>query len=510
MNRTKNATRNVFFGMMLKVYQIIVPFLMRTAMIYIMGVEYLGLNSLFTSVLQVLNMAELGVGSAMIYSIYKPIADNNEQEICALLRLYRRYYRIIGLVIGAIGLCLTPIIPRLINGTVPDNLNVYILYLLNLSATVITYWLFAYKASLLQAHQRNDIASKVMIITNTIQYSVQFLVLWLTKNYYLYVLVMLGSQALANIITAVLATRMYPNYKPMGELDEKKRKSINQRIKDLFTAKLGSTVVTSADTIVISSFLGLTILAMYQNYYFIMSSVMGIITIIFGSCLAGVGNSMITESIDKNYNDFCVITFFINWIATVCICCFATLYHPFISLWVGAEYTFDGLFVLLMCVYFYLVVMQQMNGMYKDAAGIWHQDRYRPLISAILNLALNITFVKIWGIYAIVASTVLSYLFLAMPWMIQNIFKYIFKRSCMHYVVSVLKYFATACIIMGICAVLSRLTTDLNLYMQIVINGIVSVLLSNVLLIIIYRKSDLFCQMLQLINRVTGDKFDRF
>ena len=129
IERTKNATRNILFGIILKVYQILVPFLMRTAMIYLMGVQYLGLNSLFTSVLQVLNLAELGVGSAMIYSMYKPIAEDNNTTICALMNLYRTYYRIIGAIIAAVGLFLTPFIPKLISGDVPQGINIYVLYL---------------------------------------------------------------------------------------------------------------------------------------------------------------------------------------------------------------------------------------------------------------------------------------------------------------------------------------------------------------------------------------------
>ena len=128
IERMKNATRNIFFGIILRIYQILIPFLMRTAMIYFMGVQYLGLNSLFASILQVLNLAELGAGSAMIYSMYKPIAEDDNVTICALMRLYRSYYRVIGLVIAVIGFVLTPFIPKLISGDIPNGLNIYVLY----------------------------------------------------------------------------------------------------------------------------------------------------------------------------------------------------------------------------------------------------------------------------------------------------------------------------------------------------------------------------------------------
>ena len=509
MNRTQNALRNIIFGVALKFYQILLPFVMRTAMIYLMGVEYLGLNSLFTSILQVLNLAELGVGSAMVYSMYKPIADNDKDSICALLRLYKKYYFFIGLIIAVVGMLLTPAIPKLIKGEIPGNLNVYILYWLNLAATVMTYWLFAYKSSLLQAYQRNDISSKVTIITTSLQYGIQLIVLWISHNYYFYIIVMLFTQALANIVTAFLASRLYPNISPKGNLSNDVIKTINRRIKDLFTAKLGATIVNSADTLVISAYLGLTILAMYQNYYFIMSSVMGILTVVFTSCLAGVGNSMVTETIEKNYNDFRVFTFLINWIVTICMGCFASVYQPFISLWVGKEYTFDKFTVAFFCIYFYLVAMQQVNGMYKDAAGVWHQDRFRPLVAAIVNIILNLTLVQIWGIYAILLSTIISYVFVSMPWMISNVFKYVFHRSWREFAKEFLTYFFVACIITFLCWLLCRTTREVPLWGQVIINLIVSIVLSNIGMFITFKRNRYYNQMIELVDKITKFKITK-
>ena len=206
--RRKNALRNMTFGVALKIYQVIVPFFLRTALIYFMGMEYVGLNSLFTSVLQVLNLAELGVGSAMIFSTYKPLAENDTVKICALMALYKQYYMIIGGIIAVLGIALTPFIPYLIKGDVPEGINIYILYLLNLGATVLSYWLFAYKNSIFQASQRNDVISKITLFTSTVQYIFQFMAVCIWKDYYLYVIILLVSQALTNFITAVYADKI--------------------------------------------------------------------------------------------------------------------------------------------------------------------------------------------------------------------------------------------------------------------------------------------------------------
>lgn len=335
IERTKNAVRNMIFGSILKAYQILLPFIMRTAMIYFMGVQYLGLNSLFTSILQVLNLAELGVGSAMVFSMYKPIAEDDSTTICALMKLYKIYYRIIGLIIAVVGVICLPFIPYLIKSDIPKGMNIYVLYLLNLSATVLSYWLFAYKNSLLQAHQRVDIMSKVTFITNTIQYLLQFFVLVIIKNYYAYLIVSLFMQAVTNIITAVVVSKKYPNYKAEGKLSKDYIIKINQRIRDLFTSKLGAVVLNSSDSIVISAFLGLTTLAIYQNYYFILTSIIGFVTIIFNACTAGIGNSLIVETKEKNYYDLKKFTFIISWIAGFCSICFLCLFQPFMDIWVG-------------------------------------------------------------------------------------------------------------------------------------------------------------------------------
>lgn len=428
IERTKNAGRNIVFGVMLKAYQIVIPFVMRTVMIYLMGVQYLGLNSLFTSILQVLNLAELGVGSAMVYSMYKPIAIDDETRICALMKLYRTYYRVIGLVIAIIGVFLTPFIPKLIKSDVPPDINIYILYILNLAVTVLSYWLFAYKNCLLDAHQRTDVTSKVTLVTNTVQYALQILVLVLFKNYYAYVIVALFTQAMTNIVIAMVVTKMFPDYRPNGKLESSEIKTINRRIRDLFTAKLGGTITNSADTIVISAFLGLTTLAVYQNYYFIMNAVCGFITVLFSSITAGIGNSLVTETIEKNYKDFKVFSFIICYILCICCCCFIGLYQPFIRLWVGNKYILDYRFVILFCVLFYCLELAMLWASIKDAAGLWHSDRFRPLVGASVNLILNIVLVQYCGLYGIILSTVLSYIFISMPWLIHNLFSLVYKK----------------------------------------------------------------------------------
>lgn len=506
IERTKNASRNIAVGMILKIYQILMPFIMRTAMIYFMGVQYLGLNSLFTSILQVLNLAELGVGSAMVYSMYKPISEDDTVTICALMKLYKIYYRAIGLIIAVVGLAITPFVPKLIKGEVPSNMNVYILYLMNLGATVLSYWLFAYKNCLFQAHQRVDVTSKVMLFTHTVQYVFQFLTIAFIKDYYVYVLVLLITQAMTNVITSVLADKAYPNYKPSGELDRNMSKEINRRVRDLFTSKLGAVIVNSADTIVISAFLGLTVLAVYQNYYFVLTSVIGLVTIIFNACTAGIGNSIITETKEKNFNDLKKFTFIISWIAGFCSCCFLNLYQPFMEIWVGKDLMLEFSAVVCFCVYYYVYEINQLLNTYKDAGGIWHEDRFRPLVTALSNLAMNLIMVNIWGLYGVLLSTVFSMVLIGMPWLFHNLFSTLFLKEQLVSYLKNLFFYIVPVLVANVLSFACCYFVNIGKWGTLIVRFVICMIVPNIVFLIAYRKRSEFSESVLLADKMTRGK----
>ena len=507
LERTKNTKRNMAFGLLLKLYQIIAPFLMRTVMIFAMGVQYLGLNSLFTSILHILNLAELGVGSAMVFSMYKPIAEEDGSTICALMRLYRRYYRIIGLVIGAVGVALTPVIPHLVSGSVPPELDIRVLYLLNLGATVLTYWLFAYKNCLLQAYQRTNVSSIITVVTNTLQYILQLVALLVWKNYYLYVMMAMLTQVINNITTAIVTGKMYPNYKAVGRLPREQTRAINQRITDLFACKLGGVVLSSSDTIVISAVLGLTVLAIYQNYFFIMTSIIALVEIIFTSMIAGLGNSFITETKEKNYEDFEKFTFLFLGLTCVCTCCFLGLYQPFMEMWLGKGLMLNVDAVVCFGAYFYVYTLNRLLSVYKDAAGLWHEDRFRPLIVAVLNLALNLILVRWRGIVGVVLSTVISQVVLGMPWLLHNMFKLFFGMDKLkQYLLHLLSY-ASATVLAGTLTCALCWQIDIQPWVMLLCCIPISVCIPAVMYYLLFRRYRQFAPAITFLDHLTGGKF---
>ncbi len=501
LERTKNAARNIVFDGTMEIVNMLFPFVIRSVMLHYLGTEYLGLNGLFKSLLSFLNLAELGVGSAMVFSMYKPIAEEDTPAICALLRLYRTLYRIIGLIVAVMGFALMPVLRSLIRSDIPSDMNLYVLFLMNLGNTVLTYWLFAYKSSLLQAHQRRDIISKVSLIVRVTEYTLKILILIYTRNYYLYLTVQLLSQILINLLTAVCAQKMYPMYVPEGKLPKDKTLDIFRRVRDLFTSKLSATVFDAADTVVISAFMGLTVLALYQNYYFIITALRMMLVVFLNACMAGVGNKLVMESKEANYRDLEKISLLFLWVLNVSSCMLLCLYQPFIKIWMGEENMLAVGLVFCFVVYYYSMGANKLINMFKDAAGIWRIDRWRPLTAALANLSLNLLTVRWIGLYGVLISSIVSIVFIQIPWLFRNLFHEVYPRESMG------KYIRLFCG-MSALALISCTASwfvcslfKMNVWAALFVNAAVSFLVPNVFFFALYGRNPVFRDSLSQLKR---------
>lgn len=497
LQRTKNAVRNIIFGFLFRLIAIIGPFAVRTVMIYVMGNDYVGLNSLFTSILSFLSLAELGVGSALVYSMYKPIAEDDSETICALLNLYRRLYRYIGLIILTIGIILLPFLKYLVKDGVPDDVSLYVLYLIYLGNTVISYFMFAYKQSLLTAHQRTDIISKRSIVLQTFMYVMQIIVMLAFRNYYLYIIWLPVSTVITNIANSIIVDKMFPQYKCRGEVPKEQREAITKKIIALFGTKANSVIMHAADNIVISAVLGLTIVGKYGNYYYIMNAIIGIMTTVYDSITAGIGNSLETESKEKVYQDFNVISFLNSWITIVCTVCLLCLYQPFMEIWVKKENMLDFSIVLLLAVYFYIYQIRRVMLTYKDAAGIWWEDRFRPYIMIIVNVTANLILVHIIGLNGVIFSTILSML-VSVPWENYTVFKYIFRISSGKYYIQLL-FSTLICVLICTASYYACLPFRSGVA-GLIIKAVICFAVSNILFILINIKNPNMKNTIKLVK----------
>lgn len=494
----RNTILGAVTGITNKLVVTFLPFVMRTIMIRFMGTQYLGLSSLFSSILNMLSLAELGFGSALVFSMYKPIAENDEETICALLNLYRTIYRIIGTVILVVGIAISPFVNRFINGEVPHDINVQALYFIYLFNTVVSYFLFAYKNSLLSAFQRNDISSIVGTILTGIEYSIQIMLVIRFRNYYCYAVVFPVFTIIGNLVRAAIVQRKYPQYICKGSITKDQKKEIFRKTLALASHKVGNTISTSLDSLVVSSFLGLSSVAIFGNYNYIVTTVMAMLWIVYSSMTAGIGNRMNLHSIEDNYSDFIALTSFNNFVMCWATGCILFLYQPFMELWAGKENLLGVSSVLIFSIYFYVYQSRKIVLVYKDAAGLWSEDQLKPLVGAGVNLILNITLVQIIGINGVIISSIISFLFIEIPWESRTLYKCYFGKSIIEYVKIQLKAFlkAVPCWIgLGIICIIA----PKNGIACLIVRGIICTILPLPYLWLIYRKDNAFMKLIMKI-----------
>ena len=443
-SRTKNIKRNIIFGAINKLIVMILPFITRTIIIWKLGAEFLGLSSLFSSILQVLNMAELGFTSAVVFSLYKPIAQKDDKTVCALMAFYKKTYRIIGLVILAIGLIVTPFIKRIIKGTYPDSINIYYLYLLFLINTVISYWAYAYKSALLTADQREDIISKINSSVSIISSLLQITVLTIWSDYYLFCICMIIATVINNISVAIVTNKKYPNYFCKGELDGNIKKEIAKQVGGLAISRVSVTARNSFDSIFLSAFCGLVDVAIYSNYYVIFNGVLSCVTMLRTAFTASVGNCIATKSVEDNYADFKKINFYFLILTNFCVICLICLYQPFMDLWMNKKLTAGFTVSVLFGLYFFISSAGQVRSMYQASTGLWWEFKYFSIGEAIANLVLNAYLGYKFGMYGILAATLITVTFFSIICMALKIFKLYFKKSAKEYFVELIKNFIVA------------------------------------------------------------------
>lgn len=409
LERSKNTKRNMIVGEIDRITGILLPFFVRTMIIHMIGAEYLGLTSLFYSIVQMLNLTEMGFGTAIVYSMYVPVARNDREMVNSLLSFYSKVYRIVGTAVAAAGLLLIPFLPGLIRDETPDGIHIYGLYLIYLANAVAGYFIFPERKALLTAHQRDDLGGRIHIFTQFFMYAAQAVIVALSQNYYLYAAMLPAASVCYSLLCARQAKRKYPAYTGGGKIREEQRREIQKQVAGLTIRKAAVMSRNSVDSIFISAFLGLEAAAVYANYYYIMDSIVMVLAVIRVSMAGGVGNSIAVETKEKNLKDMGRIDFLFMWVSGWCAICLLCLYQPFMELWAGRTMVLPFSAALLFALYFYVLKMSDIRTLYSESAGVWWQARYISVAEAGANLLLNWLFVRSMGIIGILSATLVSY-----------------------------------------------------------------------------------------------------
>lgn len=505
LDRVTNSKRNIRWGLIGRIVTTMLPFALRTVIQMTIGEEYLGLSGLFTSMLSMLNLAELGLGSAMVYYMYKPFAEDKKEELGALLNLYKWLYRGIGAFIFIVGMCISPFIGVFVKGSYPLDINLTILYFLYLLDTVLSYSLFSYRQSLLLVHQRNDLSYKIELSIYISLYTVQILLLFLFKNYYVLIIVKPIFTVINNILILIITQKVFPEYKSKGKVSKKKINDIVKKVRALAGHKIGTTVIASADNIVISAFLGLAMVAKYGNYYTVMYAVISVMGMIISSLMPGIGNGLVLNSKEDNYKLFNNINFLIMWLVSWCSICFLCLYQPFMTVWMGKKMLLPFDSVILMVLYYYSWQCRVGVNLFKDAAGLWREDFWKPYVSAAVNIIVNIYLVKRIGLNGVLISTIIAMVFINIPWETRVLMNHVFKKKAREYYIKQLWFFITTCIAGAFTYFICGLFT-LDGFLDFVVKSIVCIVIPNVIIAIFGLKTEEFKYAKRMILNIVGIK----
>ena len=501
MSRTRNSVKNLSYAMIGQAIGFVISFFARIFFIKTLGREYLGLNGLFTNVLTILSLAELGVGEAITFSLYKPLAQNDTRKCCMLMQVYKKVYTIIGIAILLIGTLLTPFLPLIIKN-MPDIPYINLIYILFVVNTAVSYF-FSYKRNLIIADQKRYIATFYRYLAHAVFTFLEIVYLLLFKNYIGYLLIMIAATLADNIMVSRKANKMYEFLKNKEEipLDKESKDSIIKNTKAMMMHKVGGVVVNSTDNILLSMFVSLDSVGLYSNYFFITNALNSITTHVFNSLTASVGNLFATSDSKKAYQVFREVYFLdyfmYSFIAVSLLC----LFNPFIELWVGKEYLFSFDVVCIIVINFYITGMRKAVLTFREASGLFYKDRWKSVFEAIINLVSSIILAIYFGTFGVFLGTLISSITVCVWVEPLVLYKYGFKEKLIEYFKL---YFMFLIITTFSCALTYYLCSFISFgrVVSLILKALLCLIIPNTINIVLFRKTPEYQYFKNLIKKL--------
>lgn len=495
-SRTEYSALNASTAMISRIVSILMGFVTRVVFTHVLSESYVGINGLFMDIINVLSLSELGIGTAITYALYRPIAEGDIEKQKSLMKLFQRFYRIVaGLVLTA-GLAVLPFMGILVKEQGDIN-HLTLIYLLYLANSVLSY-LYIYKRTLIDAHQLKYIGTLYYGGFLVLQYILQIIVLLTTGNFILYLLVYLLCTLGNNLGVSKKADQLYPflRERNVQKLPEAEQKDIFKNTGAMLMHRIGGVVVNNTDNLLLSSMAGLLSVACYSNYFLVIGSVRQVLNELFVGITASVGNLGVTEDRDQVKKIFEAAFFIGQWVYGLAAICLFELLNPFISISFGEQYVFAPMIVLVLCINFYINGMRQATLVFRDSLGLFWYDRYKSLVEAGINLVVSIVLALRWGAIGVFLGTFVSTVTTSTwvePWVL---YKFRFERK-------VGPYFLLYSIYTGILTVIALLTHAIcmritgELWLVLVCRAAVCMILPNILLTICYCRTRNFRLLLK-------------
>ena len=498
--RSKNATMNIIIGFSGQILNLILNFILRKIFVIELGMDNLGVQGLFSNMITVLSLAELGIGSAIVYSLYKPLAEKDEEKIRQIMHLYHKAYTVIAGIVFLLGICLIPFLQVIVkeHGNVPHLKLIYMLYVMNATAT----YLLSYKRSIIIADQKayvvNLIDNGFLILTVI----VQCIFMILTKSFVVYMMVQIALTVIKNILITIEAHRRYPllKIKAKEKLPKAEMGLLYKNINALFLYKISSVVITATDNIIISTFLGVRMVGIYSGYSLIIQGVTNLLVQMFNALTASVGNLSLEDDKEKRYFIFNIIELFSFWCYGFCTVCLWQLLNPFITCWLGEEYLLNNGVVALLVLIFYISGMLTSLRVFRNGFGLFRQGKMRPVVESIVNIAVSIVLVQKLGLVGVFLGTIISRLTVTF-WLDPHVvFKYALERHTAPYYK---RYVVRLGILLGIMGITTGICSFITLtgIWEIALKLVICLIVPNVIYLMIYGRSKEFRYGLKAVLR---------
>lgn len=490
-SRTRNSIVNSITSITTQILTVVMNFIVKIVFVRVISMEYLGVNGLFSNIITMLSLADLGLGTAIPYSLYGPLAHNDKNKINVLMNFYAKVYNIIGTVVIIVGLGLIPFLPALIKDGqgVPNLYLIYSLYVIHSASS----YFFVYKKMLIDADQKSAITARIVFVFSFLLSLVQIFVLIVFKNFILFLVSAIVFVVLQNIYISIKANKMYPYIKKKTneKMDKKDLNSIIKNVSALFIYKVGNVVTNGTDNLVISKFLGLIPVGIYSNYILIVNSLITVTNQLFNAITSSIGNLVATSNSKHSEDVFNKLVFINFWIYSVFSVLLLILFNSFIKICFGTKFVTDISVVFALVYNFYIFGMQTTPNSYITAYGLFYKNKWRPVFMIITNIVVSIILVKYLGILGVVLGTIASRIFTT-AWMDPYIvYRHGFKMNPFNYYVSYLKYILIFTIVGFSMYYLSTFIVISNLIVWILV-GIVSFIIINALYVLIFYRSGEF------------------
>lgn len=485
----------------------ILGFASRTVFIYFLGVTYLGINGLYSEILAMLSLTELGFGTALIVAMYKPVAENDREKILQLLDFYKRAYRVIAIVVAGVGLALLPFIQYLVKGA--ENLSLFDLrlyFVFYLANTVIGYFV-AYKFSYVNALQKNYIVTNISTAINFITIIVQSVAIWLTKSFFVYISVHTLILVTSKVMEVVYLNKKFPilKEKPEIQLNKEERAPIFKEVKGLALQQFSSVAIHSTDNIIISTLsgLGVTAVGLISNYTLITSSVLGFVVILFGSITSSFGNLVATSTTEHYRKTFLDLNFVNFWLYAFCSIAFIVLIPPFITLWLDENYLVDTASFVLIILNCYLQGQSTLYNNVRIAKGNFNKDKWISFSQAWINLIVSVIGAYYFGLVGVYIGTIASRVFFVVARPIAT-YRFMTDKSPWDYFSRFLKYFGATLFAGAItCLVCSRVLVSVNIW-TFALAAIIVAVIPNVIFLALFFRDEEFKSVLTRAVNIIG------